>query len=71
MSCDKAGNVFMCVFSTGWIARLRSNSRVENIVNTMPLHPNSICVTQTGEMLVALVDVRFQNFKKCKKTYIA
>ena len=67
LCCDKTGNVFMC-FPNGWISRLTPDHRVKDIVNTKPLFPYSLCVTQSCDILVALVDVSMQDLKQ---TYIA
>ena len=70
-SRDKLGNVYMCNFNNKWISVLTPEHRVVDIVNAAPLHPNSLVVTQSGDILVALVDVRTSVFDKCKQTYIA
>ena len=71
LSRDKLGNVYMCSASTKWIFMLAPDHRTVDIFNTAPLHPYSMCVTQSGDILVALVDVRVLDFDKCKQTYIA
>ena len=70
LCCDTTGSVFMC-FPNGWIAKLNPDHRIKDIVNTKPLNPTSLCVTHSGEILVALVDVGIEDFHKCKQTYIA
>ena len=70
-STTKAGDIFMCFYGSGWISRLTSDHRVKDIVNTMPLRPVSLCVTHSGDILVALADVGIPDFDKCKLTYIA
>ena len=71
MYLDKTNNVYLCFADTGWISRLTPDHRVVNIVNTGSLRPISICVTQSGDILSALVDVSIQDFDECKQTYIA
>ena len=71
LCCDKTGNLYICHFDGGWISRLTPDQHVKDIVNTMPLRPFSLCITQSGDILVALVDVSIADFKKCKQTYIA
>ena len=71
MSLDKTGTVYMCFADTGWISRLAPDYRIVDLVNIKPLRPQSLCVTQSGDILVALVDVLIKDFDKCKQTYIA
>ena len=71
MYLDKTNNVYLCFADTGWISRLTPDHRVVNIVNTGTMRPISICVTQSGDILSALVDVSIQDFEECKQTYIA
>ena len=71
LSRDKSGNVYMCSFQNKWISRMTPEHRVVDIVNTSPLHPYSLCVTQSGDILVALVEVRYKDIDKYKQTYIA
>ena len=59
----------MC-FPNGWISRLTPDNRVKDIVKTEPLGPTSLCVTQSGDILVALVDAEIEDFDKCKHTCI-
>ena len=70
LCCDATGNVYMC-FPDGWISRMTPDLSVMNIVNTQPLRPHSLCVTQSGDILVALVDVPIKDFDQCEQTYIA
>ena len=58
-------------YGKGWISRLTSDQRFVDIVNTKPLKPNGLCIAQSGDILVALVDISMQDFDKCKQTYIA
>ena len=73
ISLHKSGKsyIYMCFYDSGWISRLTPDHRVKDIINTMPLRPHGLCVTQSGDILVALVDVQIKDFDKCKQTYIA
>ena len=71
VSRSNSGDIYMCFSHTGWISRLTTDRRVKDIVNIKPLHPISLCVTQSGDILVALVDVLIKDFDKCEHTYIA
>ena len=71
MSRSKTGDIHMCFYDSGWISRLTTDHRVKDIVNTKPLHPLSVCITQSGDILVVLVDVSMKDYDKCRQTYIA
>ena len=71
ISCDKDGRVYMCFYNTRWISMLTTDNCVADIANIAPLCPNSLCATQSGDILVAVVDVGFSDSDKCEKSYIA
>ena len=71
LSSDKLGNIYMCDFDNKRISKMIPEHRVVDVVKTAPLHPLSICATQSGDILVALVDVEKKDFDKCNQTYIA
>ena len=68
MALDKTVTVYMCFVRTDWISRMAPDRRLVDLVNFKPLMPLSLCITQSGDILVALVDVGMKDFDKCKRT---
>ena len=70
MAIDVTGSIYLGSFSTGVISKMAPDNRVIDIANTKPLRPISLCVTQSGDILVAIVDTLLKDFAKCKQTYV-
>ena len=71
LSPDKLGNVHMSDFQKKRITLMTNEHSLVEITSTAPLYPQSFCVTHSGDILVALVDVSISDFGKSKQTYIA
>ena len=70
-SLDNNGNIYMCSFESKWIYMMTTDQRFVDVVCTKPLHPTGICVTQSGYIMVSLVDVSRKIFGQCKESYVA